>query len=421
MWFSKRPYFAKASKDKRIYLDYASAPPVLPEASRAMRDAEKLIGNPGAIHAEGVAAKRSLEGSRARIAMHLGCKARELVFTSGLTEANNLAIIGFAKYLERTKRTLSGTHWIASSIEHDSVLECFAEVERMGGSVSHVDPDEHGIIHPAAIERALRSETVFVSVGWANNEIGTVQPLGKIARVLRAHEEKHKTVVAFHADAGQGPLYVPTLLASLGVDLLSLGSNKLYGPHGVGVVYVSNRVSLAGMVLGGKQERALRAGTENVALAAGFATAFDVVAQERAFEARRLQAMRDEFARELVARIPGLVINGSTSLTASGDLKHALPHMLNVSIPNISSEYVTLSLDHAGIAVSTKSACREGEGNISHVVLALGDAKNASSSIALAKEERAQNTIRFSLGRETSQGDLKRVVETLTRILGKTA
>jgi len=239
MWFSKRPYFAKASKGRRIYLDYASAPPILPQAVRAMREVEAFVGNPGAIHAEGVAAKSSLEDSRSRIAKLLGCKARELVFTSGLTEANNLAILGYAKKLERVRRSLAGTHWIVSAIEHDSVLECFAEVERMGGVVSHVDPDERGIITPATIERALKPETVFVSVGWANNEIGVVQPLGKIARILRAHEKRHDTSLVLHTDAGQAPLYLPTVVHSLGVDLLALGGNKLYGPHGVGKTHLA--------------------------------------------------------------------------------------------------------------------------------------------------------------------------------------
>ena len=412
MWFSKKPSFFNASSDKRIYLDYASAPPVLPEAVVAMREAEMLVGNPGAIHSEAVAAKKSLENSRARIVSLLGCKARELLFTSGLTEANNLAIVGYAKYLERTKRSLKGTHWLVSSIEHDSVLASFAEVERVGGGVSYVEPNGNGIVTPEAVSTMVRKETVFVSVGWANNEIGTVQPLGKIAQKIR---QSHPDIV-FHSDAGQAPLYLPTLVHSLGVDLLALGSNKLYGPHGIGALYIEKNATLARLLFGGKQERGLRPGTESVALAAGFAAAYGIVAREREGEAKRLKELRDELARQLVTRVPGLIVNG--------DLKHALPHMLNISIPHtlptgrqVSSEYVTLALDAKGIAVSTKSACREGEESRSHVVLALGDAKSASSSVALAKEERAQNTIRISLGRESNATDLHRVVKEITRAL----
>jgi cysteine desulfurase len=416
MWFSKRPYFAKASKGRRIYFDHASATPLLPEAAAAMRAAERLVGNPGAIHADGVEAKRALEQARERIAVHFGVKARELIFTSGLTEANNIAILGYARHLELTRRSLAGTHWLVSSIEHDSVLGCFSEVERLGGTVAYVDPDGRGIVSPETVARALRKETVFVSVGWANNEIGTVQPLAKIAQRLRAHEAQAGTAVVFHSDAGQAPLYLPTGIHSLGVDLLSFGAEKLYGPHGVGALYLSNRTQLAKTIFGGAQERGLRAGTENVALASGFAAALDIVAKERASESKRLEKLRDELARQLRARIPGLVINASTSLTTSGDLKHTLPHMLNVSIPNIQSEYVTLALDRAGIAVSTKSACREGEESRSHVVYALGDAKSASPSAAFAKEERAANTLRFSLGRGTRDSDVRYVAQRLAAL-----
>lgn len=406
MWFSKR----------RIYLDYASAPPVLSEAVHAMREAENLVGNPGAIHAEGVAAKKSLEGSRARIAALLGCKAREIVFTSGLTEANNLAILGFAKKRQFLRSDLriprgrtsgcSGTHWIVGSIEHDSVLESFAEVECLGGTVTHATPDSEGIVRPETIARSLRPKTVFVSIGWANNEIGTIQPLSQIARVIREHEAKYKTQIIFHSDAGQAPLYLPTLVHSLGVDLLALGANKLYGPHGIGALYKSNRAELASLVVGGKQESGLRAGTESVAHAAGFATAYEKIGEERLEESLRLRALRDQLARALITHIPGLIVNG--------DSKRALPHMLNISIPDSAgwqtSEYVTLALDVAGIAVSTKSACREGEESRSHVVAALEGSPPSGGW-------RAANTIRFSLGRGTRAKDIERVLKTLVRVL----
>ena len=396
MWFSKH----------RIYLDYASAPQVLAEASAAMRKAESLIGNPGAIHAEGVAARKKLEDFRARIASILGCKARQLIFTSGLTESNNLAIVGYAKALERLRRGLSGTHWVVSSIEHDSILGSFSEIERMGATVTHVEPDERGIISPVSVERALRPETVFVSVGWANNEIGTVQPLAKIARALEDSAKKYGCAKPiFHSDAGQAPLYLPTLVHSLGVDLLSLGENKLYGPHGIGALYLSNtrRSDLTGITFGGKQEHGLRAGTESVALAAGFAAAFEIVASEREKESKRVKTLRDALAAARVARIPRVVING--------DVQHLLPHMLNISFEHRASsfktaEYITLALDAAGIAISTKSACREGEESRSHVVAALG-----------GEPWRATNTLRFSLGRDTQPGDIKRVVEELARIM----
>ena len=385
---------------KRIYLDYASAPPVSDAAIAAMKEAYQWIGNPGAIHKEAVEAKAALDRARALMAKLLGVKARELIFTAGLTDANNLAILGFARAYERRARSLKDTHWIVSSIEHASVLESFAEVERLGGTVEYVDPDEKGIVSPERIAAALKKHSVFVSVGWANNEIGTIQPLSDIAQAIRAHEKKEGTTVLLHADAGQALVYEPTVVESLGVDLLSIGGNKLYGPHGIGALYVSNRADLASFSLGGPQERGLRPGTESVALVRGMAAAFASIVEKRKEEARRVRLMRDELRKSLEAAIPGLVVNG--------DLRRALPHMLNVSIPHIQSEYVTLALDHAGIAVSTKSACKEGEARQSHVVAALG-----------GETWRAENTLRFSLGEGTTAEDIPKVSAALATIINK--
>jgi cysteine desulfurase len=438
MW---NPFDRKHHKNNRIYLDYASATPVLPEAADAVRDAERTFGNPGSIHAEGVAAARRLQDSREKIAHELGSKAREIIFTSGGTEANNLGILGFARAIQKSdfgkkeqrsvlgserhrsvlgstqgpttvpSLPLSQTHWLVSSIEHPSVLEAFGEIERLGGKVDFVDPDSNGIIRPEAVARALRPETVFVSIGWANGEIGTIQPLARIARIVREHEEAHRSTVILHCDAGQAPLYRAAHVHSLGVDMLTLDSGKLYGPRGIGALYLNDRVKLAGIILGGKQERGLRAGTENVALAAGFAAAFAIIAAERANESKRLQELRHSFARELRTRIPGVILNG--------DKDASLPHILNISIPDINSEYLTLALDHAGIAISTKSACREGEEQRSHVVEALALAAEASAKEAQANEWRSKNTLRFSFGRETSEADIRMALETLSKLLQK--
>lgn len=363
-----------------------------------MQGAAHLVGNPGAIHREAVEAKHALQNARERIAKLLAVKPREILFTSGLTEANNLAIVGFAKQLERTRRTLAGTHWIVSSIEHSSVLACFGEVERMGGKVTHLDPDHRGLFSAERVAAALTPETVFISIGWANNEIGTIQPVRDIAAHIREHEKRHARTVLFHTDAGQAPLYLSSTVHSLGVDLMALGSNKLYGPHGIGALYVSNRVALAPVLFGGPQERGLRAGTENVALAAGFACAFECIAVERERESRRLRKIRDDLARDIEKRVLGALVNG--------DIRHALPHMLNISIPNIASEYLALALDARGFALSTKSACREGEESRSHVVAALpGD------------EWRAAHTLRISCGRDTRASDAGRLVQAILAIL----
>jgi len=376
-------------------MDHASAMPVRPEAIDAMRAAEGFWANPGALHKEAVAAKAALETARAAIALELAVKPRELVFTSGLTESNNLAILGLARALEIRGTDLRNTHWITSAIEHDAVLECFAEIERRGGRVTHVDPDQGGIIPAEAVVRALRPETVLVSIGWANSEIGIVQPLRDISRAIRAI-----STALMHSDAGQAPLYLHPHAHSLGVDLLSIGSNKLGGPHGVGAVYLSNSAALSGVLRGGRQERGLRAGTENIAIAAGFAAAMKQTGLERHEAGTTVQHLRDILQSRLESAVPGILVNGS--------LRHLLPHVLNVSIPGISSEYVTLALDAAGIAISTKSACREGESPESHVVKALG-----------GPEWRATNTLRFSLSPALTEADIERVVGALADTLGR--
>jgi len=390
-------------RKRRIYLDYASATPLCDDARDAMREAEKACGNPSSIHREGVEAKQSLQKSRAHIAADLGCKPRDLIFTSGITEANNLAILGLARQLEIEKK-FAGSHWVVSSIEHASVLASFIEIERRGGMVSRLEPDEKGIIHAESVTANLRQETVCVSAGWANNEIGTIQPLSEISAAIAAHEKNARTHVIFHSDAGQGPLYLFPQVHSLGVDLFSFGSSKLYGPHGIGALYVSSRTKIAPIIFGGGQERGLRSGTESVALAAGFAAAVSCVARERAQESRRLSGLRDSLANALSRAIPEIVVNG--------DLKRALPHMLNVSIPHTNSEYFLLALDRAGVAVSTKSACAEGEESESHVVRALVRAAGDSPP---AGGWRAQASVRFSLGRNTTKEDIRQCIEAVKK------
>lgn len=388
MWFTRN----------RVYMDYASSTPLREEAREAMRAAEEFYGNPNSIHKDGVRAKEVLEESRTRIAGELGCKPRELIFTSGITESNNLAILGFARALEK-KGALAGSHWIVSSIEHASVLEPFREVRERGGAVSYVEPDERGIVLPKRVREALRPETVFVSVGWANNEIGTIQPLSDIAAVLASHEKSTGTRVLLHSDAGQGPLYLFAQVHTLSVDLFSFGASKLYGPHGIGALYVSSRAKLDPLILGGGQERDLRSGTESVSLAAGFAAAVLCAAGERGSESLRLAALRDLLKIKLLESVPGLVVNG--------DMKHALPHMLNISLPHIDGEYAVLVLDREGISASTKSACSEGEDKESHVIRALVKASAAEDSW------RARSSIRFSLGKSSSGADITRVARAL--------
>lgn len=394
-------------KPSRIYLDNASSTLPCAEALEAMREAEGLIGNPGAIHAEGVAAKAALESARAALAFELSAKSREIVFTSGLTESINLAVLGAARHVARRRLglglgdALAKTHWVVSAIEHVAVLEAFSEIEKNGGTVTHIMPDVYGIISPAQVREVIRPETVLVSIGWGNNEVGVVQPIRDISRAIKAVNAE----VLLHVDAGQAPLYLSPQVHTLGIDLFSLGSNKVYGPHGIGALYVRGDVKVSSLVVGGSQERAMRAGTENVALAAGFAAAFQSMARIRADESRRLTTLRDAFVHDLISQIPNAVING--------DIERALPHIINISIPRIQSEYMTLALDRVGVSISTKSACKEGEERRSHVV-------DAMYVDVESENWRAAHTLRFSLGRETTSEDLTVVVRALRVVLSTT-
>jgi len=396
---------------QRIYLDYASATPVCEDAARASARAAAIFANPGSIHADGIAARDALAEARAVIARELAVKSRELVFTSGGTEGNNLAILGFARKRLLADGTLEGTHWLVSSIEHPSVLECFGEVERLGGAVEFIDPQQDGRITPESVALKLRTETVFVSIGWANSEIGTVQSLADISCVIRDFEKNNITSrkvdtsfpsfstlhnIIFHTDMGQAPVYKYPHVHTLGVDIATLDSGKLYGPRGIGAVYLNNRVELAPVLLGGGQERGLRAGTENVALAAGFAAAMQWAAARRESETKRLEPLREELWRIVREKYPGVVRNGSAA--------HVLPHILNVSLPDVDTEYLTLRLDAKGIAVSTKSACREKGDKRSHVVEALCGEADAW---------RAGCTLRFSLGAHTDASALTRIKDVI--------
>lgn len=384
------------SFSKRVYLDYAGATPLHPSL-RAI-DCAHSWANPGSIHTEGVAAKAILARARAEIAQELGCKARDIVFVSGGTEANNLAILGTFKQLILSGTKPQDTHWIVSSIEHPSVLACFDHIEQVGGKVVRLPVDERGLIAESALRDALTPQTKFVSIGWANGEIGAVQRIHALAHVIHTYEERTGTTILFHTDAGQAPLYLSSHVHELGVDLLSLDAAKLYGPRGIGALYLSGRAAIAPQILGGGQERGLRAGTENTSLAALFANAYTLIVRERKQEAKRLQELRVALLKELKSGIPGILMNGQP--------EHTLPHILNVSVPGEQNgEYLALALDHAGFAVATKSACREGEGNVSHVVAALGGGV-----------WHPRNTVRVSLGRNTTEKDLRRFAHTLARI-----
>ncbi len=392
--------FPSSSNKKRLYLDFAAATPVHPAALRAMEAAGPFFANPSAIHRDGLAAQELLESARKKVAAVFEVPAHTMYFTSGGTEGNNLAIFGAARarVFAHPERKV---HLVVSSIEHASILEPITHMSDMGVSVTLVAPDTEGRITTAAVRAALTPDTALVSVGWANGEIGTTQSLHAIAQCIRAYEKEQGSSIVFHTDAGQAPLYLPTMIAGLGVDVMTLDSGKLYGPRGVGALYVRDEEMLAPVLYGGGQESGIRPGTENVVLAAGFAAALAESARVRKEESRRLAALRAQFIDALKTAVPDAVLNGSRD--------SLVPHIVHISIPDIDAEYVALALDAAGISISTKSSCEEGE-RVSRVVSAI---------VGPGELWRAQNTLRISMGSGTTQADVARCAVEIQQVVGR--
>jgi len=373
------------------------------------------FGNPSSIHVEGAEAKKALEFSRKKIALILQAHSDEIIFTSGGTESNNLAIFGVVRALEKTGTPISKMHFITSLIEHSSVLECFRELEELGAKVDYAPVKENGVIDPRVIAKLLKPETVLVSIGYANNEIGTIQPIREISKVLRnfpenknlkteigSRSEKRRPV--FHCDASQAPLYLDCMVTRLGVDLMTLDGHKMYGPKGVGFLYVKRGTRLSPILHGGGQERGTRSTTENVSGIVGLAHAFEIAAAKRKKESARLAKLRDYCYSNILQNI------GIERVVVNGDLKDRLPNNINISIPGLDTEFAVLKLDAAGIACSTKSSCLGSDGG-SYVVRALGRGGSA--------ETRALSTLRFTFGRDTTKNDVNYLVKVLTKIAAR--
>jgi cysteine desulfurase len=379
-------------------MDHAAATPVSATAVRAVTATFPYYANPGAPHTDGLAAKAILDDARRKIAAVCAVKSTEVIFTSGATEANNLTLFGVVE--DVFAREHVRPHVVASSIEHSSVMQVLRSARfREMADVDFAQPNAHGCVTPDTVRALLRPETRLVSVGWANGEIGTIQPLRAIAQVVREHERAHHTSIVFHTDAGQSPWAVAPQVHGAGVDCAVFSSTKLYGPRGVAALVMVRGVRFAPQLYGGAQERGVRPGTEDPALAAGFAAAFGELESARQKEYLRLRDLRREFMSLVQAAIPGACING--------DHDDQLPHLVNISIEGIDSEYIMYALDHAGISVSTKSICLLEEGDpVSPVVQMLG-----------GESWRATTTLRFSFGRATTRRDVHRAVATLASVV----
>ena len=382
--------------DTYVYLDYAAATPVSSAAQDAYTNALQHFANPQALHTPGLQAAQVRDEARRAVAGVLGVKSRDVVFTSGGTEGNNLVLGGYIAALVAGGKKLNECHVVVSAMEHPSVLEVLTPYIQQGLGVSMVRPSKDGVIKPEAVQEALQSNTVLASVALVNSETGTVQPIHAIAKML----QRHAPQVRFHTDACQA-LYHSVVAQGLGVDFLVLDSGKVYGPRGIGAIYIRHGVSIEPVLRGGSQEGGLRGGTENVALSAGFAAALVENNEIRKKECTRLEAMRGMLIETLKKDIEGLVINGTG--------KEQSPHILNISIPNIHAEYLVAYLDQRGFGISTKSACLEqADVSESHVVRALAEANSEKSTW------RARNTLRISFGRDTTEVDARNLASALT-------
>lgn len=361
----------------RVYLDYNATTPVDRDVLEAMLPyfAENY-GNASSIHSAGQQARGAVDRARESVAALIGAKPAEIVFTSGGTEADNLAIFGAI-----AASTAPRKHIITTAIEHHAVLNACQALERQGIDVSYVVTGPGGVVDPKEIRRAIRPETLLISVMHANNELGTVQPIEEIGRIAAEAD------IYFHCDAVQSAGKLPMDLNRSGVDLLSLSAHKIYGPKGVGALYVRSGTPLEPQFYGGHHERDRRPGTENVAGIVGFGKAAELSRERLAEDAVRIGGMRNRLEKTILDRVPGARVNG--------DASRRVPNTTNLTIPGAGGEALLIALDLQGVACSTGAACSSGAVEPSHVLLAIG-----------LSQEDARSSLRFSLGRLTTTAEI---------------
>ncbi|MDP3731006.1 MAG: cysteine desulfurase family protein [bacterium] len=370
-----------------IYLDYAASTPVDKRVNELMADISvRHFGNASSVHSFGLEAKSILEEAREKIAGLLSVKSDEIIFTSSGTESVNLAIFGIAHAYQS-----HGKHIVTSKIEHLSVLNTCRQLEKEGFKIDYVPVEKNGIVDPVKIIKTVRPDTVLVSVQYANNEIGTIQPIREIAKKLKMAD---LSVPVFHTDACQAAGFLNIRPEILGVDMLSFNGSKIYGPKGIGVLFKKSKIQLEPMFYGGSQERGLRAGTENIALTAGIAFALELVEKNKGKEAKRLAGLRDWLIEKIQKEIPETKLNG--------DAQKRLSNNINISFKDIDGEILMLGLNRQGFAISTGSACTISETGPSHVISALGATKGWGN-------------LRITLGRGTTHKDLEKFLEVLKK------
>ena len=372
----------------RIYLDYCATTPVHSSVREKMsRALDWDFGNPSSMHWAGKDSKQLMAQARMDVAEGIGCRPDEIIFTSGATEADNLALFGILRQFPPNK-----AHVITSSIEHHAILHTAEQLEREGYSVTYVPVNENGLVNPEDVRRAIRSETKLISIMYVNNEVGSVQPIAEIGRIAR------ESNIKFHTDAVQAIGLFDVNVNDLKVDLLSLSAHKIYGPKGIGALYIRSGIDLTPMILGGPQEHLLRAGTENVPGIVGLGAAMNLVRQNRADERARLMRLRKFLINGLQAIGPAVIVNGLEEKTAS--------HILSISFVGVDAEMMLIRLNAEGFAVSLGSACNSKTIEPSHVL----------TEMKLSQEQ-IESTLRISLGMPTTQEELNLFLKAVALVL----
>lgn len=391
---------------KEIYLDHAATTYLDPRVKEAMEPYwENEYGNPSSLYRPGRRAKEALDQARETIAQILRCRPEEITFTGGGTEAINLAIFGAARMYQE-----QGKHIITTKIEHHAVLHSVEALVKEGFEVTYLEVDEYGLVDPEAVRKALRPDTILVSIMYANNEIGTIEPIEEIGKVIKEFRKSQSVgqvsnvrgqmFPLFMTDACQAAGALDLEVDKLGVDLFAFNGSKIYGPKGVGALYARRGVRLKPLIYGGGQENNLRSGTENVPGIVGLAKALELAQKERQEENVRLAGLRDYFIGRLLTEIPKTVLNGHPV--------RRLPNNVNVSVLDIEGEGVILYLDAKGVYISTGSACTSTTLDPSHVILAIGQ-----------PYEYAHGSLRFTLGKRTTKEDLDYVMKVFPGVVEK--
>ncbi len=390
------PFWQNSKKPQRIHLDYASATPLHPDVYAAMKPyMDGMWANPSALYREGVAARTVIDVSREKLARTLNVRPHDVTFTSGGTEANNLALIGVIEAQHAKGREYADMEIIATRIEHPSIMETLTYLAGRGVIVTYVSVDTEGLIDTKVLETLLNTKTVLVTCAYVNSEIGVVQEVKKITRMVRKWNETHGVRVLVHTDASQAPLWLPCALDMLGVDMMTLDAGKCNGPKGVGVLVYRQWVEIVPAAFGGGQEAGLRSGTESLPLIVGCVTALVRAQEGWQLRSERVTTLRDCLITLLTEAVPSVILNGSPTARVANNV--------NISISGLDTEYAVIWLDAKGIAASTRSACGAQGSTGSHVVREM-----------IHDEARATSTLRFTLGEETTEKELITATEVLS-------